>query len=883
MNKWTRTTTEMYNQAALGHQTFGRLQGSIADVGSSYAHTRISLKQASEELKNTKKGTTEHQAALLDYRDALRANIQARDQFNKQSKGLQASADTELIGLRKIRDQMIADGKSGKDLAGVNAAIERAQNKSAAATDVAARAYRGMIPLTDQATQAVGKLARQAGGGPIAKKISLKFETPQDVQSVANKATAAIQSGVPSRKVMKIVADSSDADAAIRRLNAATLRRKRLELTAADNASSAVQKVLRSLGLLPDRHDTNVNAHDKASSAAAAARRALSAIPGAHNTNINAKDNASGPAHNATGALHAVPNFVRSIVQAVDHATSTANGIIGLLNSIPSIVHTVIQVTKKGGHAQGGIETPEMKSAQRITDRAQARGPQRTRGGRYDRPTFLVGEEDRSEFVIATNPAYRRTNEGYLAAAANELGYVITPAATGHAAKKKKPKKHAATGVPPRDTAPGSSASDRGTLGVPDPYSVGALPVDDVQTDVSKIDDALKTQRDLSTRLGTQIKGVRIPRASKDKHGHVTNSKAIHNAKVRLADYKAHKKAVDGGGTWRNITYLSLKELKRRDDQANKDLNTIKEFNADLNDLNGRIARDRSRMDTDSRRFDATGDSKYHDDWITARNDRGSAIGDLKTRLGRALQAAQTIQGLWPTINQQGLVNDLQNSLSDADSAQTDNDTSDEPGVTAAGPPTLESFIMAQGWKDTLSNLNEAYALSQVNDVPDKPETPYVDEHAASLADNLTAAEALKNFFSGVLSQARVSGQPADVITEAANEFVSARDTYQGISDTISGATQQAQQNQVNDVINFSKAREDLYTQFGSNYAPVGTQLSPAPGYALAPAPAPGAYGPNTAGPGTTQTVTINNTFPEPPPDPHTWSQGVSWELQAAL
>ena len=39
------------------------------------------------------------------------------------------------------------------------------------------------------------------------------------------------------------------------------------------------------------------------------------------------------------------------------------------------------------------------------------------KAGKYSSPTLLVGEEDRNEYVIATNPAYRKSNIGYLAEA----------------------------------------------------------------------------------------------------------------------------------------------------------------------------------------------------------------------------------------------------------------------------------------------------------------------------------------------------------------------------------------------------------------------------------------------------------------------------------
>lgn len=883
---WFKNVAENIITTKNAHDMYGRLQGSIADVGSAYAHSRLDLKSATDQLHATKKGTMEHQQALLAYRDALRQNMTDRQAYEKQAKGLQISANTELIGLRHQRQTLIDLGKSGKDLAAVNAAIERAQNKSAAATDVAARAYQGMVPLTDQATQAVGRLARQAGGGPIAKKISLKFETSGDVQSVARKATSAIQAGVPSRQVMRIVADSSNAEQAIRRLNALTLKRKQLELTAVDHATNAIRTVLRNLGLLPSKHDTNVNTRDNSTPVINPIKRLLNSLPGSHNTNVNARDNASHPAHNAKNALQGIPGFVQSVIRAVDQATAVAQAVKSALSAIHDVTFTIFGKHAGATHAEGGVETPQTKSARRVVNRAQARGAKRTQGGRYDQPTFLVGEEDRSEYVIATNPEYRRSNIGYLAAAANELGYMITPAARGRAAKKRPaqgqhPTHPTRAADPNTPGIPGTRGALAG-LGVPDPYTVGAVPVEDVDADVTKLDTALQNQQQLVTTLTTQLKGMHVPGAHKDKHGHVTNQAAINAAKRRRKDVQTHLNAARAGGQWRNLTYRSIKDLTKEDHQAHTDLGAIQTFNSSVAHWNSRIASDRQDMDTASGRYQRTGDGKYKTAWTTARDDRVSAIHNVKGLLRGALEAAERIDSRFHTLNLGAYVDQLRGDLSGADSAEEDTTTATVSPDAAA--PTLESVIKGYGMSDRLANLTMGYALSQVNDVPDNPATPYVDEHAASLGDNLSAAEGLKSFYSDVLARAQAAGEPADIITAAANEFVSARDTFQGISDTINQGAQQAQQNKVNDVINFSTAREALYTQFGSNYSPVGIgTTTPAPGYALQPAPAPGAYGPNTAAPGTTQTVTVNNTFPTPPPDPHTWSQGVAWELQAAL
>lgn len=66
-----------------------------------------------------------------------------------------------------------------------------------------------------------------------------------------------------------------------------------------------------------------------------------------------------------------------------------------------------------------------------------------TRGGRYSRPSFLVGEENRPEYVIATNPAYRRSNIKYWMQAGSALGI---PGFAGGGLRGKPPKKPTKTG-----------------------------------------------------------------------------------------------------------------------------------------------------------------------------------------------------------------------------------------------------------------------------------------------------------------------------------------------------------------------------------------------------------------------------------------------------
>ncbi len=103
---------------------------------------------------------------------------------------------------------------------------------------------------------------------------------------------------------------------------------------------------------------------------------------------------------------------------------SSAMSAWGAVNALPDTetIHRI--VTKHINFAGGGL-VPAFASGG-DTDAARA-GTRHNRSGRFTRPTMLVGEENRPEIVIASNPAYRDSNERYLQMAADMLGWVAMP------------------------------------------------------------------------------------------------------------------------------------------------------------------------------------------------------------------------------------------------------------------------------------------------------------------------------------------------------------------------------------------------------------------------------------------------------------------------
>jgi hypothetical protein len=290
-----------------------------------------------------------------------------------------------------------------------------------------------MLPVLGKAEQQLGALARSAKGASVAAKISMKFAAPQDVGKVAASASASLKAGVSSKIVTKIVADSSDADQAIARLKAARIPDKQLNILmkGGDAAVALLEKIagrkltakeLRIaekggtdvLGIIARIQARKLAAKNQRL-AQSGGERVISVIGNIIKLKIG----------NKTFSIHADDSQAQQVMASLRNMT------------LPPITQQILQrVVSAGGHprqvhggvagqAMGGMVTPAMKRMANIDgipgvpklDSYASR-----RGGKVNRPTLLTGEERRNEFVIATNPAYKKANISYLMQAARALG-----------------------------------------------------------------------------------------------------------------------------------------------------------------------------------------------------------------------------------------------------------------------------------------------------------------------------------------------------------------------------------------------------------------------------------------------------------------------------
>ena len=124
-------------------------------------------------------------------------------------------------------------------------------------------------------------------------------------------------------------------------------------------------------------------------------------------------------------------------ISARDAVSGVLSGIRTNFNSLAGLLGRGLPPVRSAGaeggaFASGGIHAAASGyTKQTAYGNAKRRAPRRAMGA-FREPTFLVGEENRTEYVIATNPAYRSQNQRYLAAAAADIGMEVVPAARGY-------------------------------------------------------------------------------------------------------------------------------------------------------------------------------------------------------------------------------------------------------------------------------------------------------------------------------------------------------------------------------------------------------------------------------------------------------------------
>lgn len=238
-----------------------------------------------------------------------------------------------------------------------------------------------VAPSPAQVQQALNELRNTVNGAPIEKLIQTKFANPKNKTEISDWARYALQSGVDAKIVARVIKGGKSPQDVIKGLK-----------TEAENAAGG---------------------------------------------GINLKVKA-----NSDGAKKGIDEAVKyGNGKTTTIKTKTDGEARRQLEALPTYKEVTIHERVVKDRATGGIVFAAASGFTKQTAYGNAsRRPTRDgrAGGRINEPTLLVGEENRTEYVIATNPAYRAQNQSYLSAAANDLGMRVVPAASGYSPSVKK-------------------------------------------------------------------------------------------------------------------------------------------------------------------------------------------------------------------------------------------------------------------------------------------------------------------------------------------------------------------------------------------------------------------------------------------------------------
>lgn len=862
--------TNEQNAEKLANATRG-MDEANAEAGAGFHQSNITLKDLKHTLDSTAQGSRAHTEAELAYNAALRENNKLGAQWNRQKRetkevsdknveglkeNLKALKDTEAIQKNNItnakalgnKEAQQRDEKALLDLQNKRATtaglLNEALDRQASVNARLARSYAGLPALTNAATESLGKLARTAGaaGQNIARTIATKYTSSVDVSNVAAQSRKALSTGIKQSVVLNVIANTSNAAAALRSLQNVSNITKHLDVIAHGGPAAVAM---------------------------------LSHIAGIHLT----KKDVAILQHGGEGAINVVLKLIGSIGNlhpksvSVGANVSGTDSVISLAGQIAQIHSTTATITVKTVHEESTLSTTGSGQVHGSTHRAEG-GPyepwEKTTGGVYNKPTLLVGEENRTEYVIATNPAYREANAEYLRMAAREFGYNIIEA------RKGKGKAAPTTAAQPK----------KAHLEPPADYAAAALPEAPIKEIAKALSGAVKSEHQKLDQLHISVhKAKEAYDKAKHLEGRAKPGKAKQSAhenttraREALHGYEHGVSVIEhGGGSYHGKRYeRSLATLERESGIADKDTKLVEDANAKITHYNAVIQNDQTKLGNLATIFNGrgpnAGSASIKSQWDAVLSDRHTNITSVKALLEKSHKVASELYAKHPTADLQALLDQREGEIATAGTAQLETDEAQISPEANEGPPSAEKFVEQMGLKGTLAGLNEAFALAQTNNVSDNPNTPE-NEAIPLLSDDLKAAAGLKGFWETELSEALRLGAAPETITDIANAVTSARGTWEGIDKNISEGTQSAASQAYNEALAFGSARLDLYKTFGSNFAPTWTQPPPSIGGTAQFQPA------ST----TTTHVNVVNNFSHPPLDPHSWSNSLSFELGAAI
>lgn len=348
--------------------------------------------------KLVKAGKGDTKAALEAIRETARADNDAVDaqqkrQFEtRKQRNALTSLNAEYAKQKKVLDGMEVNNQNDLDARNKQAqSVAQLAAQLRLATLNYNRLKAGAAAAGPEMLKSLSAIKQLAG-----RQTALKFRfSDQDVTRGIARVSSKLAAAGRKGQVIKILADSKNAEQAFARLKALMNKvpnSKQIHADAHDAASSKLQHIKANIAALKDKV-VAMKANDAASGKIRAVQAAIAAL---HDKSV-------------TITTNHVDNFIRRHSGVAPGWGGYAGGVV------------------PRGLATGGMNDRTMEKA--YEDAARRAGLRAERGARVNSPRYVVGEQGPTytEFVITDNPAFRRSNAAYLEQAAAALGYYAVP------------------------------------------------------------------------------------------------------------------------------------------------------------------------------------------------------------------------------------------------------------------------------------------------------------------------------------------------------------------------------------------------------------------------------------------------------------------------
>lgn len=833
-----KTNTDEYRD------TVARLNAALQDRTTHQKTLQKLMGQASQLESRATSDRQKANSAESNYNKALKDRDRLLGMKNSRTEH-----DPAFMGqLAKAEDNVT---KAHEALIKSNKALTASEAAAAIGAIQYQRGIKGFPALAGAAAAAVGRLA--AANAKAAHAVGTKFIDPKDAMNVANSANKSIKSGVKQSVVLKIIADSSNADTAIARLKAARFTPKELNIIAKGGKEA--------IALLTQIKGRKLTAKQQRI-AQTGGPQLLALIAKIIGTKIPEKKARVRP--DVAAAQSALAGIISQLARITSktvtvttkhlvlggNAGGAAGGALsGLASGGVNGVPTGDKVTAQDRNNIKSLGKKEMRRASTFTP---------TKGERTNGPRYISGDSTHPEFVISTHPAYRKRNKGILGTAAGMLGAAVPAFALGGSAlyqgnvssggvysastnlghgpdlvakKSGKTVKRGSDSFKKREKK--ASASGRGY--------------------VKYIDSLLVAQDDWEQTVSQREAAVDEPETFLKETGRITDPKTGEDLGPKLEvdqgvvnTYKAQLQAVqDAVAQLLQVIMTIIAAIP----QALQAISTEEVYrNANIKNINEDIHQDKAIIANHDKGKNATKNDKDIVKRYKERlKDDQKALGDEKDQLHRIRE------------DRAKLYDDRRNAGFSLVEAQQHKQSSfaDIQGVDGIvtgqmndETQTEQSLITGGGsGGDGSGSGNSNPELS-------------IDAQSA-IASNLKY-QALQSFGSNMTGLATTGlGTPGLLIGQQANPSTLGG----GINGSMSGAAAgQSAGSMAQGLGAGQQAGNMLATTAAGHATPRGAVASPsAPATPAAP------------------TVNVTNNYAAPPPDPHTWSKGVAFELGATV